>query len=64
MIDNSFLRNIVDKGCVTLIESEPSLGKTGLALSLMLSAAETGLTPLYISLEYSTAKRIRQILFS
>lgn len=62
MIDNSFLRNIVDKGCVTLIESEPSLGKTGLALSLMLSAAENGLTPLYISLEYSTDRLMEKLL--
>ena len=40
--------DFIKQGNIALIEVAPSIGKTGLALSWMLSAAEKGMAPLYI----------------
>lgn len=54
--------DFIQQGNVALIEVAPSIGKTGLALSWMLSAAEKGMAPLYISREMSTDKLIQRLL--
>ena len=54
--------DFIKKGNIALIEVAPSIGKTGLALSWLLSAAEKGMAPLYISLEMNIDMLIQRLL--
>ena len=54
--------DFIKRGNIALIEVAPSIGKTGLALSCMLSAAVKGMTSLYISLDVSTDMLVQRLL--